>query len=63
MMSPFTADRPIPPRPTPRRPARAVALADRHAMNLDRQLAGAMILAALASLALWAVAALLLSAH
>lgn len=60
-MTPFTADQPIPPRPAPRRSARAVALADHQALPSDRQLASAMILAVLASLALWTVAVLLLS--
>ena len=62
MMSPFTADHPLPSRPVQRRAARAVALADRQALPTERQLAGVMVLAALSSLALWALAALSLAA-
>jgi len=62
MMSPFTVDHPLPSRPASHRAARAVALADRQALPTDRQLAGIMVLAALSSLALWALAALSLSA-
>jgi hypothetical protein len=62
MMSPFTTDRPVPSRPRQRRAARAVALADQHALPTDRRLAGVMIAAALSSLALWALAALAFSA-
>jgi hypothetical protein len=63
MMSPFTAARTMPQRQPRRDTARAarIAAAERRATAPDRLLAGAIVLAAVLSLALWAtIAALLL---